>query len=243
MKKICLALLTIAILVCFTACENSSEPAPRVPVEGISGIEAYSGFVNTLTSGELRKTRLSFHSLYEFCLSDTTVIKFSSTDDGLRQLLYRKRNPFVVWDYPAFDYYDGHTYYYKYKDNWFVDKFRKYDNVQKQDFIAIKETFFTGNDVLFDVIYHDGDGYIAEATIQSHDKTIYYSLNAKLTRDMQFTKIKIKAHSFNFETNKFDATDTHFFTYNKINSHPAIKPPKGLNIADIENDHFIEAAD
>lgn len=229
MKKLTFIALAAAALLCLSSCDSPSTPVYRVPVEGITGLEAYTDFVNNLHSAELKKFRYSFHTLYEFCASEATDIKFNENAAGERELLYRRRNPFVLWDFPPYDYYNGHTYYYKYKDSWFTDNFSKYENVQKNDFVAIKETVFTGNDVLFDVIYHDGEGYSAEATVQTPDKTAYYSLSAKLTRDFGFKSIRINEFHFNFDTNEFEKKNTHLFYYTHINEGIAITPPKGLN--------------
>lgn len=236
-KKAIKIFLTAILLLCLCSCKSSTSPTQRVPVSGITGSEAYTNFIDNLESGNLRKIHYSFHSLYEFCTSEATVIKFNTNDAGKRELLYRQRHPFVLWDYPPYDYYDGDTYYYKYKNNWYIDEFNKYENVQKQDFVAIKETFFTGNDVLFDVIYHDVNGYSAEATVQSHDKTIYYAFKAKLNRNFQFNSIKITKHSFNYETSKFEPLATSLYYYTHINKDIPVAIPKGLDISQVENSY------
>lgn len=234
MKPALSVLLILALLLSLTACGNASVSENKQPIEGLTGIQAYTDFIDGLESGRLYKLHYSLRSWYEFCSSTSTVIRFNHTDEGKRELLYRERNPFVFWDFPPYDYYDGNTYYYKYKNNWFVDTFNKYNNVQKKDFIAIRDTFFTGNNVLADEVYHDGDGYLAQSTIQSTDKNIYYSLSAKLNAAYQFTSIRINAFKFNYETDQYEPTSTYLFYYTDINMGKAVNRPKDLVLSNVE---------
>jgi len=189
-----------------------------------------------MESGELVKLHYSTHSWFEFCTSESTAIKFNTTTAGKRQLVYRDRNPFVFWHYPPYDYYDGDTYYYKYKNNWFIDTFSKYNRIQQKDFVGIRENFFKGNNILSDYVYKDGSSYRLEAVIQSKDKNTYYSFVGQADENHIISSIKIKEYEFNYESNEYENISTYLFRYSGVNKGNEIKRPKDLKPNEIAND-------
>lgn len=206
-----------------------------IPVEGATGVQLYSEFLDRLHSGRLQKIRYSFHSWYEFCTSEATDIQFITNSEGKRELLYRDRTPFVIWDWPAYDYYDGDTYYYKYKNQWYTDQFSKYERVQQQDFIGIRENFFLGNNVLSDVVYRDGKGYRMLITIQSPSMSYYYTVTGRANENGDFSTIRIKAFQYSREEGKYVNTSSYLYRYSHVNEDKALKVPQDLNLADLES--------
>ncbi|MBC8546403.1 hypothetical protein H8711_05575 [Clostridiaceae bacterium NSJ-31] len=231
MKQLLSILLLIGILAAFSSCQN----ADREPVEGLNGLEMYSDFIDNMTSGELQKVHYSFHTWFDFCSSESEVIKFRQTESGGRELLYRDRHPFVFWHWPAYDYYDGTNYYYKYDDEWFIDRFTKYDRVQQRDFIGIRERFFTGNQVLSDVVYRDGEGYLVHSVVQSTDRNTYYALIGHVDKDKMFRRIEIKHYDYNFDRGAWDHVGTYLFRYSHINEDRPVARPADLDLGNIQN--------
>lgn len=228
MKKLAAALLTVLLISTLSAC---SQP-DRIKVDGMTGIGIYTEFIGRLESGTLQKNHYSFHSWFDFITSESTVIKFNTMPDGRRELLYRDRNPFVIWDYPPYDYYDGTNYYYKYKSDWFEDHFSKYDRVQQQDFIGIRENFFTGNNILSDTVYRLPRGYLLETTVQSVDRVSYYTLEGNTDKNFNFSSIKILEYTYNFDKSEYENTSVYRFRYSDINKGKPIVAPKDLALAD-----------
>lgn len=232
MKKLLSSLLCILLIASLTSCS----PTEKVPIEGSTGIDLYTKFIDNVSSGELHKLYYSFHSWYEFCTSTSTRIIFKEDSQGKRELLYRERNPFVFWYVPTYDYYDGTTYYYKYVNEWYTDKFTKYDRVQKADFIGIRENFFTGNNVISDIVYPHGKGYIAQTVVQNPAETLTYELTGELDSEFNFLKITIDKKQLDEETDDYKSIGTYVFRYTKINDVSRINRPEGIKLADIETD-------
>lgn len=230
MKKIVSALLCALLFTSLAACS----PKEKTPLDGMTGISLYTDFINNITSGELLKLNYSFDSWFDFYNSTSTRIIFKKNSAGKRELLYRERDLLVFWNYPTYDYYDGTTYYYKYKEDWYTDSFTKYDRVQQSDFIGIRDKFFTGNNVISDVVYQVGNGYEAQAVVQTPSKSVYYTLTAKIDQDFNFSNIRILAYEYDEDKGDYRKISTYFFRYSKINAVKKIARPEDLKLADIE---------
>lgn len=230
MKKIVSVLLCVLLLTSLAACS----PKEKTPVEGMTGISLYTDFINNITSGELLKLNYSFHSWYDFYNSSSTRIIFKERSAGKRELLYRERDLLVFWSFPTYDYFDGTTYYYKYKEDWYTDSFTKYDRVQQSDFIGIRDNFFTGNTIISDAVYQVGNGYEASAVVQTPNKSGYYALTGKIDQDFNFSNIRILEYVYDEELGDYRKISTYFFRYSRINAVEKIERPQDLKLADIE---------
>lgn len=231
MKKIFSLLLMMILLSFLSACTQKEQ----TPVKGLNGFGIYNDFINNMSSGEVYKLHYSFHSWFEFCTSESTVIKFNEDQASKRQMLYRKRNPFVFWYFPSYDYYDGNAYYYKYKNEWYIDTFNKYNFAQQKDLAGIRDQFFIGDNVLTNNVYKHGSGYRLELIVQSLDKNTYYSLTGYTNEDFIFSKMKAQEYHLDDDTNQYKNIGTYFFRFTGVNKGKEIVRPKSLKINEIVN--------
>ena len=232
MKKY-LALLFLGMII--TLCGACAKQDTRLTEEGRSSIEIYNHFTAQLRSGELHKVHIGSSSWYDAVTSTSMLIRFYTDESGTRQLVYRERTPFVFWYYPPFDYYDGSQYYYKYKNDWFIDRSGQYSPAANQDFVGLRRSFLDGNQIISDVVYQAVTGYELETTMQSMDRMRYYTLKGHTDLNFQFSKIDVEAYLYNFETQSYELTDRYYFRYKNINADIPVEPPSDFNISAVVN--------
>lgn len=210
------------------------------PVEDKSALTMYYGFLRSLSSGEVKKTRYSTKSLYEAISYTAEEIVFTTRDDGRLIMTYRQRQPMVFWYYPETDYYDGDCYYYKHNGDWFVDTYNRHAKQVEPDALGIPaETISQYRITESEVLRRPDDGY---------QVYVYAESRADQTKTAQVIGVTDEAGMFSYieatllypdpnsdggeEAQKI--TEKYIIEYSRINEVVQVDPPKTLSQEEME---------
>ena len=213
------------------------------PVEDRSALTMYYGFLRSLESGEVKKTRYSTQSLYEAIAYTAVEIVFATRDDGNLVMTYRQRQPLVFWYYPEADYYDGECYYYKHNGDWFVDTYNRHAKDVEPDALGIPSDIISQYRITESEVYRRPDG--------GYQVYVYAESRSDQDRTAQVIGVTDEEGMFSYieatlvypDSGDKDSggekepviTEKYIIEYSRINEVVEVEPPATLTQEEMEN--------
>lgn len=221
-----LAAIFLLIALLLSACARQAlEELPDSDAIGI-----YDRFLTDLSGVQIIRLSVELDEPVRLMRPMREEISLSAAGD-VRTMTYRVYNPLIFWNIGPSDYYDGESYYYKYKDDWFIDHYGRFRRRLEPEFLGIPATMLNREHILSSKVYGTAKGCELEIVSENPDDGLVYTITGTADTDFCIQKIEIRAHR---KEEKATLAGYYSIRYKKRGEGEEIAPPADLELSEIE---------